>query len=337
MKYQSVLLILIFTALLTAPAAANLKKIAPEAPVFVGETAVDISSALNGCRQIAWWPAGNDTDTLPGKILDIPENKVYSYNFTPDIFSEYTGKWYCYNPKPIIQVFDLQKPFMNLTIWGLDNNIDVTGQTIPAGTRVTYRIDTNLYPVLDKLDRPGVTMSDSFMVVTLTKPGGKPIESIYTLSAGGVETQVLVFDGNPRVKESPYYWKDGARWNRSARSGDGGLIYPPGTYTFVLSQNLNGMSVNYAADDPALTTGPVTVTFTANEPVATTPSVIKTATSKPETTAPVTPETTAPMRTETSTIPVKTTWTSTPLPAEITLLSLCIAFACCLSLTRKSR
>jgi hypothetical protein len=327
MKYQSVLFILLLAALITVPASANLKKIDAGVPVFLGETGLDISSALNGCRQIAWWDEGNSTDNAPLKVIDIGEN-IHSYNITPEMYSQYTGKWYSYDKKPSVVVFEVIRPEFDVRVWDADRDVDITGQTVPSSTRITYRVDTNMVPVLNKYNRPDVNNLDSFMTVTLTGPNGKEIKNIYTMSAGNPEAVSLAYYPAIRVKESPYYWSDGPKWNRSAKSGDGALLNPPGTYTFVGSQNLNGMQMYYNATDPEITTGTRTITFVPDETGADTgtPTLTTTTQTVPSSTISETMKTTTkPAGTTTA---VKSTWTSTPLPPEIALLALSIALAC---------
>ncbi|OPY37678.1 MAG: hypothetical protein A4E35_01107 [Methanoregula sp. PtaU1.Bin051] len=336
MNYRFVLLILIVMAFLLVPASASLKKIDAKAPVFIGETGIDISSALNGCRQIAWWPAGNTTDTPPGKTVDLGAMEIYNYTISPAVFSGYTGTWYSYDLKPVIPVFEVKEAEFDLKVWDLDHDKDVTGQTVNQSTRITYRIDTNLYSVQDKLKRPDITPVDSFMTVTLTGPNGKQFTNIYTGSYGAPDTQIIRLDTNPIVKSSPYYWKDGGLWDHKARDRDGTVLYPLGTYTFEAAQNLNNMRIFYG-NDSRVATGPRTVTFVA-DPVAATPTVTQTTitgSASPTVTA-ATSSTTAPVQTTARTPTQKPTWTSAPLPPEIVLLALAITGIAMLYRIRRS-
>jgi len=324
MKYRSVIFIILLVAILMAPASASLSKIDAESPVFIGETGIDISSALNGCRQIAWWPAGNTTDTPPGKIVDITGD-MFNYTLSPAVFSEYEGWWYSYDKKPIFKVFEVLKPKFDLKVWDLDHDADITGLSVPVSTRITYRIDTNLYVVFNKYQRPDLNNLDSFIEVSLTGPTGKAITTIYTGSGGNPSTLILAMDTKPQVTSSPYYWKNGGEWNHSSKKADGTILYPLGTYTFTASQNLNNMRSMYNATDPEITTGPKTVTFIADIPTTSAPSPTQTepsSTAIPQQTA-VKTITTTPARPTGTTATVKPTWTSTPLPAEITAIALC--------------
>ena len=324
MNYRLVLCVVLLIGITAVPVSARLTKIASGAPIYIGEAGLDISSALNGCHQIAWWPAGNDTGTPPGKILKI-QGDTYYYNISPDIFSGYEGKWYSWDKKPNVVVFDVVKPEFTFRIWDLDEDRDATGQSVPRSTRITYRIDTNLYHALNSLYRPDVNPLDFFFEVRLTGPNGKDFTNIYSGSAGRLDTVILKFDTKPYVKTSPYIWKDGGSWNHTARSGDGTPLYPLGTYTFTASQNLNNMRDYYHDTVNITISGPITVTFVADQPTVA-PSATVTTQMTPATTAVSMTTQTTVVTSVTSTTPTrKPTWTSTPLPVWVVLIGLGVA------------
>ncbi|MFA6225486.1 MAG: DUF3821 domain-containing protein [Methanoregula sp.] len=273
-KYFFIVFCVIF--LLAAPAAAGLNKIAAGSPVFIGENDVDISSALNGCHTIAWWQNGTSRAASPAKNLNLYEmnsvsDTIYHYNISQALFNGYTGTWYCednLNPHP---VFDLRDPQVTLRVWDLDHDLDVTGETIPRATNITYRIDTNLYSALSYTNRPNSNPSDSFFTIKLTDPLGRNIPNIYTGSYGVANTLILPFDTNPYVSSTPYLWKNGNTWDHTARNIQGDNVYPPSTYTFTLTQNLNHMQESFATGGvlglDGKTASTATVTFPAPEPL----------------------------------------------------------------------
>jgi len=314
------LLVILLIGMIALPASASLTKVTPGTPVFIGEVGLDISSGLLGCRQIAWWPAGNDTSTPPGKILDI-NGDIHSYNITPSDYSGFEGTWYTFDKKPSVPVFEVKKPEFTLWVWDLDHDRDVTGQTVSQSTRITYRIDTNLCPVLNKYNRLDVTSLDLYFDVGLKAPNGKDILSIYTGSAGLKDTVILPMDNKPFIKTSPYFWRDGGDWNHTARGGGmGDILYPQGTYTFTASQNLNNMKYFYGDAEGVTISGPKRITFIADQPTAQQTITATTA----STAATITPSAieTDVVTVITTAIPTKKpTWTSTPLPFEISMLA----------------
>ena len=321
--------------LLIAPAAAGLNKIAAGSPVFIGESNVDVSAALNGCHRIAWWQNGTSMDASPAKNLTISEinavsEKIYHYNFSPEIFTGYTGTWYCEDKQPNFPVFDLRDPRITIRVWDLDHDQDVTGKAIPRATNITYRIDTNLFPALNYLNRPDKNPSDGFFTVKLTDPLARNIPNIYTGSYGGAHTLILIFDSQPYITSSPYLWKNGNAWDHAARNIQGEEIYPPGNYTFNVTQNLNHMEESFmasgAVDLEGKTKSSATVTFLAPDPLAVPSSPVPVTTTFPEVTisTPATTVYTTATAMPTS-YPVAKKTTYAPLPEWIALLGVGIA------------
>jgi hypothetical protein len=162
----------------------------------------------------------------------------------------------------------------------------------------------------------------------LTDSYGQSISNIFTGSAGNSRTQILVFDKQPFITESPFYWKNGKDWDRSARSAQGEPLYSPGTYTFTISQNLNQMQETYRSsgitDLERKITQTKTITFVKETPPLATP-----VTPQPElTTIPdVTPisSTTMSITTVPTSSPIAKKTTYTPLPEWITLLGIVLA------------
>jgi hypothetical protein len=338
-KYCVLALVVIF--LFTAPVAASLSIIAPGAPVYIGESNLDISRAMGDCHTIAWWKNGTDTSAPPDKnitlvditsISDTASQKLYHYEISPEIFANYTGKWYCEDKKPLFVVFEVVEPSIDISVWDLDHNQDVSGKTIPSSTNITYRIDTNMGPALKALYRPDINPTDSFYTVSLTNPLGMGIGNFYTGSAGNKNTLIVPFDNNPFVTTSPYYGKGGKDWDHTARNKYGEPLYPLGTYTFTVNQNLNNIKDTYSIlNNPAYAgkTQMATVTFVQVNTTITTPLMTQPLINQPVmTTLPVTSMTES-STTESTAVPtsspvvVKTTYS--PLPEWIALLGIVVA------------
>jgi hypothetical protein len=330
------LVFLLLICLILVPATASLAKVTAGAPVFIGERNLDFSSGLNGHTVIAWWPAGSDRSGEPSKTVPISGDAT-SYYLNPDIFTGYTGTWYTHDVKPDIPVFVVYQPQIDLSVWDVDANKDITGQSVPMSANITYRIDTNLYMALDYSKRPNYNPSDSFFTVKLTSPSGTSIPQIYTGNLGASTTQIIKFDSAPVIKSSPYTWANGPAWNRNAKSTDGSNVYPTGTYTFVVTQNLNHMSDSYSgtAAVGTVTSGDKTITF-ISDAFTTSPTLLPSLTAPVGTAVTTAETTTAPQQVTAqptaTAIPKKTTYT--PLPAEIALIGLGIA-ALAISVKRK--
>jgi len=327
-----ILILLCVFFVVAVPVSANLQKIALGAPVFIGESNLDVSLALDGQNVIGWWAEGSDKNGAPDKTVAISTENMTKFSIRPDVFTGYTGKWYSYDKAPNHLVFEVMEPQIDLKVWDLDNNRDVTGQSIPSSTNITYRIDTNLYLARKYTSRPDYSStSDSFFTVKLTNPKGIGITQILTGNIGNKNTQNLQVESNPVITSSTYYWKDGSSWNRDARGTDGSIIYPPGTYTFTLTQNLNSMRDAYDTTDPnagigKITSGNKTITF-LEVPRTNTPTLAPTLITTSQTmetqisaTPTATPQNTV-MPTSTKTT-AKTTYS--PLPMWLVVVSISV-------------
>jgi len=329
---------------LASPAAGSLTKITGGSPVFIGEQNLDVSAGLQGCRVIDWWESGADTNAPPQKSVTIiktleDSDIAFSYTISPDIYSGYEGTWYCEGQKPLRPVFQVLQPVLQVRFWDLANDADVTGKMIPVTANVTYRIDTNLDKALQQRYRPDITPLDSFYTVSLTDPGNKVLLSVYTGNYGKADTHGLLLDTKPFISSSPYFWKDGSVWDRTSRNIQGDSIYPPGTYTVTVKQNLNHMQAMWPNTTPEDSAGildaSATVTFikpesipvqTVSAPVTVTKGTV-TPSSSGTPSATLNPTLTAATMSPTRTpVPTKTTYA--PLPLGIVLAALGLGLAC---------
>jgi hypothetical protein len=335
MQGKYILSVLVVILLVCAPAAATTKKIAAGSTVFIGESDLDITAAMKTCHSIGWWPSGGNTSTpavrnVTVKQLNEANGLATHFNISPQIFDGYTGNWYCEDMKPSFVIFNVANPRLAIKVWDLDNNEDVSGQSIPISANVTYLVETNLFMALDYYNRTDLTPADGIFTVVLTGPSGQKISNIYTGSDGSAGTEIRVFDSNPFITTASYFGKNMNGWNHRSRNLRGDMIYPAGTYTFVVSQDLNKMKESYAAasvsDQSEMTTASVSVAFLPE--AALTPTLTaETPALENTTVAPVASETEVEI-TDTSvptTAPAATKTTYSPLPVWIIAASLGIA------------
>jgi len=322
--------------LVFSPAGALTNKIPAGAPVFIGETDLDITSAIKDCHVIGWWPdegniTGKAVKNLTLKQLNEANGKIAHFNVSPEIFTGYTGNWYCEDKVPTFLILRVEEPAISLKVWDIDNDKDVTGQSVPFTTNITYRIDTNLNQVLSYSNRTDLNPSDSFFTVTMANPSGKVLTKIYTGSVGGADTQILFFDTNPFITTPTYLGKNmGSSWNRQSRDASGGLMYSPGVYTFTASQNLNHMQELYrssgVSDLNGIATGSASVQFLPQEALAAT---LPTAQPTDITTVPETIPPTEAVAVTVTTIPTQVTpetkTTYSPVPWSLVIVGLGIA------------
>ncbi|MDD1690354.1 MAG: DUF3821 domain-containing protein [Methanoregula sp.] len=325
MHGKYILSALVVILLVCSPVAATTAKIAAGAPVFIGESNLNIASAIGDCHVIAWWPEGNMTGpaakNMTVKRLNEANDLVTRFNVSPQVFGGYTGNWYCEDKAPHFVVLTVLEPSISIKVWNVDTDEDITGQAVPVSTNITYRIDTNLGQALNYYNRTDLTPADGFFTVKLTNPSGQAFTNIYTGSVGSADTQILTFDSNPFITTPTYFGQKMDSWNRLSRDASGSLMYPPGTYTFTVSQNLDHMQDSYASTGK--TTSSASVAFQQLPSLTSTPAV-------PQENVTVVPVTTRPpvtviKSTVPTTVPVAKKTTYSPLPAWVTVIGLLIA------------
>jgi hypothetical protein len=326
---------LVVILLVCSPVAASTNKIAAGAPVFIGESNLDITSAIGDCSVIGWWPAGSNASdpsavNLTVRTLSDAGVRVNHFNVSPQVFTGHTGPWYCEDKAPFQEVLLVVDPWFTIRAWDLDTNTDISGQSVPVTTNVTYRIDTDLYQYASYYNRTNLNPSDTIFTVSMANPLGRGVTNIYSGNAGAPSTQITTFDSTPFIT-TPAYFGNIQNWNLLSRDPQGGLIYPPGTYTITASQDLDQMQEAYVAagvtDLVGITTDNTSVTFVT--PAAPSPTQ-----SLPQSVSPeVTPATTSPeMQTQPVTTlpsaqPVASKTPYQPLPEWIAVAGLLVAMA----------
>jgi len=152
------LAIFVLLAVLPVSAAtANATIIYPGATVFVGESGLNLNlamRALDTASVIAWFPStAQTTATTPEKIIDVSANNL-SFYVNPADFATRTGNWYCWSTLSGLSVgttavvFVAADPQMDIKVWDVDQNTDVTGKSVPAGEHLSFRIETNTYSIV---------------------------------------------------------------------------------------------------------------------------------------------------------------------------------------------
>jgi hypothetical protein len=264
--------------LLVMPVSAASNTIMQGNTVFIGEQGLDISAALGGATQIAWFrPGSNPAVDVPSSVVNVG-NPASPVAF---VVEEATIR---------LRVFDATR--------GYEVRPGVTW--VPTGDSVSFTIETNLYQMVQ---RPGVV--GAVINIRVDGPGGLA----YTRLTGpdGTSTPLRTV-----VDRSPY--STGPIWDTGLPEYPNGTYemsadcntnkmndnYWAGSDTVtMLLQNFNPL-ITPATPGTVPTTRPVT-TATTMPPTVTGTSVP--ATSVPITTLPVTTVTTAPTTVSPTTTP----------------------------------
>ena len=277
----------LFIALAVLPATAatyNATRIAQGATVFVGESGLNITKTmltLDTASVIAWFPSSaQPTDMIPEKIIDVSANNK-SFYVNPADFATRTGNWYCWSTASGLTVgttavaFLVADPQLDIKIWDLDQNKDVSGQSVPSGERLTFRIETNTYAIAARPEivQPtwgtsslgsyyginpatggavaGSQTKEGFVDIRVKTDQGNILIALYngsTTSPGSVAIPLM----GMFVDRQPWYWGNYSMtnnwnlyWNTGSLDEIGQKVYPAGTYTVYAELNINYMKDNY--------------------------------------------------------------------------------------------
>jgi len=255
------------------------QRITQGATIFIGEDALNITAALNQAHgdgstpymvpvntRIGWWAsAAMVTTTSPTRTIDLG-GRHSSFTVEPSDFVGYYGNWYLVDPVSGMVdlsnggssqvVFNVQDPTLDVKICDLDQGInswglDVSGKSVPQGTRLTFRIDTNMYQATYS-NRPDIGDSTKgFITIKVKNENGATYDFLYQNNTTSYDLT------NQFVDVQPFVWNEDYRhnlhnthstrvyWGTDLRDSDYNFFYPAGTYTVTAESTLNRMKDNY--------------------------------------------------------------------------------------------
>jgi PKD repeat protein len=266
--------------------------IGQSAIVFIGEQGLNVTHALNQAQgtspdgippltTIGWWPsAALVSRTSPVKTIELNE-RYTSLTVAQGDFVGYTGNWYVLQDNGFSSAglaFIVADPTLGITVWDFDHESDVTGGAVLQGTRLGFRVDTNMYAATyDPFRSPINPATDGYIDIWVKNESGGRLSALYndSVSAGTVAGPNSL--KGDFVTTQPWFWGSShTAWQTGARDASGQYVTPPGTYAIWAVSNLNNMRTNYkiaGADYTGKTVSPTcTVTIVpplpGTEPVA---------------------------------------------------------------------
>jgi hypothetical protein len=277
-------------------------KVAPTihqgATVFIGEQGLNISDALSSANAqgsptaittIGWWASAADIHMSSPTVTIDATGRQAQFTVTQAEFDGYEGQWYLVDSvnsgvakANAGAVFNVKSPKLDLTIRdvGLNNGADVSGSSVPNGTRLQFQIGTNMYTVLSNpavrspiYDTGTGINSSGYLDIRVKYENGTTLTKLYddnnldqTLIALNVTTQPFTWGRNNSGRGPGIDYV----WNTSS--------YPPGTYIVSVQSKLNNMQSNYLMGTTAYTGRTVsedkTITLIGGIPVTNTSTQI---------------------------------------------------------------
>jgi PGF-CTERM protein len=199
------LALFVILAILPVSAGANAKNgtiIGTGAQVYIGEEGLNLTHALYdqgrstcwdcppaaGESTIGWWASAADiSSTSPSKKIDLA-TRYWNFQVAPADFVGYTGNWYLLESggtQPIIggppydAFFTVLDPSLNIIVWDFGQITDVTGKSVPQGTKLGFRIDTNLAGATDATRTSGPPWNKHRgNVITAYNVANAPVETL---------------------------------------------------------------------------------------------------------------------------------------------------------------
>lgn len=239
------------------------------ATVYIGEENLNVTHALNGARLLEVYHVGalDETPSLtrigyfssdpfttsPTRTVDLSAAGGYrSMLVSPADFVGYTGTWYLLNSEGTSPyshsavVFTVMDPQIDLAVTNAKTGTSVSGTTVSAGDQLRFSITKNIGVAGTTGDLRGPitdTVSDGFMDIVVTAPGGMKLTQLDVIDGGspGVASLSRPCWDLPADSACNPTWA----WNTGAMYSNGTAKYRPGTYTVQVISKLNNMHNNY--------------------------------------------------------------------------------------------
>jgi PKD repeat protein len=139
------------------------------ATIYIGEEGLNVTHALNPAQgnpgidgvppltSIGWWASFADPyNTTPSRSWNLGSGELYkSFTVIPEEFADWTGAWYVLDGEGkaisgATPAFYVADPRLDVKIWDFEHAKNVTGKSILHGTRLGFRIDTNMYAAVNE-------------------------------------------------------------------------------------------------------------------------------------------------------------------------------------------
>lgn len=241
-RFSLGLIALVALAMLVLPAMAVTNVINPGGDVFIGEQGLNLTGALGGATQVAWFSAtANPASANPDAVMTITDPNAFYVG--PSDFQGKTGNWYQWfgAPPAGAVAFNAKDPALDIKVWDSTVAKDVTGKSVTKGDLVNFRIESNLYSIFL---RPGYDQAtDGYVTIKVkTSDGG-----VYAALVGPDGEVTLV---NQNVNNNPWYWPEATAsttngWKTNARDAANNDLYKSGVYTVYAETNVNKIKDNY--------------------------------------------------------------------------------------------
>ena len=209
----------------------------PGATVFIGENGLDITATgVAAGDTLGWFQAGADVTTSSPDDTLIVTNPANFY-VQP---GTRVGAWYDMNKNRAVAI-NVKDPALNVKVWDVQSNKDVTGKTVTRGQLLSFRVDSNLDAVYTQR---GVGAP---VTVKVQDPAGNIYSSL--IDDLGNQNSIVNIPVTSSSMMVPGKGTNGSVWDTANAN------YQDGDYKVWAESNLNGMKDNYKDPSGADYTG----------------------------------------------------------------------------------
>jgi trimeric autotransporter adhesin len=204
--------------------------------VFIGEYGLDLTAlGVADGTTLGWFQAGSNVATSsPDDTLIV--SSAANFNVVPGTRA---GAWYNLNNNRALAI-NVKDPSLNVRVWDVQSNKDVTGKTVTEGRLLSFRIDSNLDSVYSQRGTAaGVT-------IKVRSPEGNVYSALID-NTGSLNSLVV-----PVTSSSMLVAGKGAN---ASMWDTGNANYRTGEFKVWAESNLNGMKDNYKDPSGADYTG----------------------------------------------------------------------------------
>ena len=135
--------------------------------VFIGESGLNITAALNGTTAIAWYSSGSTVGAdTPAKVVTLTETQINSFYVDQGTFGNYPGPWYAYTDVTDAEfAFYVEKPSLAIGIFREDGTTSIDGKKVIADDYVELKIDSTFATLFERAKTPANNMSVTYDVL----------------------------------------------------------------------------------------------------------------------------------------------------------------------------
>ena len=301
----AIALFVLMAVMPVSAAALNGTVINAGAVIFIGEEGLNVTHALLGSAglaqvdtvkptltKIGWWAsAAALTTSAPTKTIDLGTGGRYnSTTVAPADFVGYTGNWYVLDAlgttpasgSSAIAAFNVVDPSLVLAVVDFSQSAsgtDVTGKSVPQGTKLGFKIDTNMYPALDGTKRFNplglyqdlypTPETDGYITIKVKDANGAVYDRLKISNASNAAMPLDFRLTKQYVNTQPWFLgSTSTYWITDFVDFNNQYLYPVGTYQAWAESSLNKMKDNYknaGADYTGKTVSPVgTITLVSD-------------------------------------------------------------------------